>query len=114
MFGMVIERVILTDLKNVTDTTERKIAAVGLSNILIDCKIMLETPYYSYYPQLLACLVEFFELPSNGTQFLEEEHDDDAASGYQAAYSQLIFAKNPRPDSLPGEFLYYSLFFLLQ
>lgn len=104
MFGMVIERVLLTDLQKVSGVTERKITAVGISNILVDCEVMLRTSYYAYYPRLLACLVEFFELPHDGTQFPEDEQvlEIDDVSGYQAAYSQLIFAKNPKPDPLPG------------
>ncbi|XP_058804999.1 exportin-2 [Phymastichus coffea] len=102
MFGMVIERVIIADLQKVSDEIERKIAAIGISNILIDCAAMLESPYNVYYPRLLACLIEFFELPHDETQLPEDEQvlDVDDSSGYQAAYSQLIFAKNQKRDPL--------------
>ncbi|XP_034952194.1 exportin-2 [Chelonus insularis] len=104
MFGMVLERVILTDLQKVSGEIERKVAAVGISNLLIDGHTMVESPYNVYYPKILACLIEFFELPqdhaiNNEDQFLNEI---DENPGYQAAYSQLICAKNPKKDPLEG------------
>ncbi|KAL7294315.1 hypothetical protein TKK_0012326 [Trichogramma kaykai] len=103
MFGMVVERVLLTDLQKVAGAIERKVTAVGVSNILIDCPTMLKAPYNVYYPQLLAAVIEYFEKPQDNSESPEDnvqfiEIDD---SGYQAAYSQLAFAKNPKPDPLP-------------
>ncbi|XP_014296860.1 exportin-2 [Microplitis demolitor] len=101
MFGMVVERVIIADLQKVSGDIERKIAAVGISNILTDCPAMIESSYNIFYPKLLASLIEFFELPQdntvNGDDFLPEVDDNP---GYQAAYSQLICAKNPKKDPL--------------
>lgn len=106
MFGMVVDRVLITDLQKVSGGIERKITAVGVSNILIDCPAMLQSPYNAFYPRLLAALVEFFELPHDETQLPEDQQvlEIDDNSGYQAAYSQLIFARNPRIDPLPSEY----------
>ncbi|XP_015114350.1 exportin-2 [Diachasma alloeum] len=102
MFGMVLERVIIADLQKVSGEIERKVAAVGMSNLLIDCPAMIENPYNVFYPKLLATLVEFFELPQDETSLPEDllmpEIEDNP--GYQAAYSQLLCARNPRKDPL--------------
>ncbi|XP_043276599.1 exportin-2 [Venturia canescens] len=102
MFGMVVERVILADLQKVSGEIERKVAAVGISNLLIDCPAMVESPYNVFYPRVLATLVEFFELPHDQTVLPEDAlfQDVDDSSGYQAAYSQLICARNPKKDPL--------------
>lgn len=108
MFGMVVERVIIADLQKVSGDIERKIAAVGISNILTDCPAMIESSYNIFYPKLLASLIEFFELPQdntvNGDDFLPEVDDNP---GYQAAYSQLICAKNPKKDPLEGKQFFF-------
>ena len=95
MFGMVVERVILTDLQKVSGDIDRKIAAVGITNILIDCPLMMQAPYNAHFPRLLAALVEFFELPQDQTPLPEDQQVLEVEeTGYQAAYSQLIFARN--------------------
>ncbi|CAL7948887.1 unnamed protein product [Xylocopa violacea] len=101
MFGMVVERVLITDLQKVSGDIERKIAAVGISNLLIDCSAMLERPYNAYYPPLLATLVEFFELPQDQTSLPEDIFPEtEDTPGYQVGYSQLLCAKNPPKDPL--------------
>lgn len=92
----------ITDLQKVAGEVERKVVAVGISNLLIDCPAMLETPYNSYYPRLLATLVEFFELPQDQSSLPEDDlfPELDDAVGYQVGYSQLICARNLRKDSL--------------
>ncbi|KAG7209545.1 hypothetical protein KM043_015625 [Ampulex compressa] len=102
MFGMVVERVFIADLQKVSGDVERKIAAVGISNLLIDCPAMIESPYNVYYPRLLTILVEFFELPQDQSILPEDNMfpESEDASGYQAGYSQLICARNPPKDPL--------------
>lgn len=102
MFGKVLERVIIDDLQKVTDEIDRKVAVFGYSNLLINCPAMLEAPYNSFYPRLLDSLVKLLEERQDnqvidGDQMFPEIDDN---SGYQAAYSQLIFAKNARKDPL--------------
>lgn len=103
---MVLERVIITDLQKVSGEREKKITAVGMANLLVDCPMMLSSPYNAYYPKLLATLIDFFELPQDQTELPEDQllFEADNNSGYQAAYSQLIFARNPRKDPLQGKF----------
>ncbi|CAL7948889.1 unnamed protein product [Xylocopa violacea] len=104
MFGMVVERVLITDLQKVSGDIERKIAAVGISNLLIDCSAMLERPYNAYYPPLLATLVEFFELPQDQTSLPEDIFPEtEDTPGYQVGYSQLLCAKNPPKDPLEAQ-----------
>ncbi|XP_024946747.1 exportin-2 isoform X2 [Cephus cinctus] len=102
MFGMVVERVLIADLQKVSGVIERKVTAVGISNLLVECPAMLETPYNVYYPRLLATLIEFFELPQDETSLPEDQlfPEVEDAPGYQAAYSQLVFARNPKTDPL--------------
>lgn len=103
---MVVDRVLITDLQKVSGEYERKITAVGISNLLIDCPEMLSSPYNTYYPRLLATLVEFFELPQDESTLPEDQMfpEIDDTSGYQAAYSQLAYAGNPKKDPLQSEF----------
>ncbi|XP_053981476.1 exportin-2 isoform X2 [Hylaeus anthracinus] len=104
MFGMVIERILIADLQKVSGDIEKKVTAIGISNLLIDCPKMLESPYNSYYPRLLAALVEFFELPQDQSTISEDNllPEIDDAPGYQVGYSQLVCAKNPPKDPLEG------------
>lgn len=106
MFGMVIERVLVTDLTRVTGDVDKKIVAVGISKLLCECPKMLDV-YRSMWATLLQTLITSFELPPDetaleGDQFIEIEN----AVGYQAAYSQLNFAKlkviDPIPEVLDG------------
>ncbi|OAD56402.1 Exportin-2 [Eufriesea mexicana] len=102
MFGMVAERVLIEDMQKVSGDIERKITAVGISNLLIDCPAMLERPYRTYYPYLLATLVEFFELPQDQSTLSEDNifPKTEDMPGYQVGYSQLICAKTLPKDPL--------------
>ncbi|XP_017788681.1 PREDICTED: exportin-2 [Habropoda laboriosa] len=102
MFGMVIERVLIADLPKVSGDIERKVTAVAMSNLLIDCPAMLERPYNTYYPRLLATLVEFFELPPDQSTLAEDNifPETEDMPGYQVGYSQLLCARNPPKDPL--------------
>ncbi|XP_020283895.1 exportin-2 isoform X1 [Pseudomyrmex gracilis] len=114
LFGMVVERVLLTDLQKIAGEVERKVVAVGISNLLIDCPAMLEPPYNAFYPRLLATLVEFFELPQDESLLPADElPENDDQVGYQVGYSQLAYARNHRKDPLQStlEFSFY-LYFL--
>lgn len=114
MFGMVVERVFITDLQKISGEIERKVVAVGISNLLIDCPAMLEAPYNVYYPRLLAALVEFFELPQDQSLlpednvFPDDEFDDTVR--YQVGYSQLVCARNLRKDPLQSTSDFLRLF----
>lgn len=107
MFGMVLERVIITDLQKITGDIERKVTVFGYANLLTNCPALLEAPYISYYPQFLTAVVELLETPQNNQAVNEDqvfpEIDDNV--GYQSAYSQLLFAKNAKTDPFTGEWL---------
>lgn len=99
MFGMVCQRVFVSDINKVSGDTDRKIVAVGIVKILCDAPAMLQQPYITHWQSLAQALIELFELPvddSNieGDSFIEIE---DTAS-YQVAYSQLNFATSKRDD----------------
>uniref|UniRef100_A0A1A9VIB6 Exportin-2 n=1 Tax=Glossina austeni TaxID=7395 RepID=A0A1A9VIB6_GLOAU len=101
MFGMVIERVFITDMTKVTTELDRKIVAVGISKILTDCPAMLSQPYVQYWSKLLQSLVELFELPPDKTILDSDNFEpDNAGGGYQAAFSQLTYAQPKVQDLL--------------
>jgi hypothetical protein len=47
MFGMVIEKLYVQDLQKVSGHLERKICAVGVTNILTESPVMFQTFLYS-------------------------------------------------------------------
>lgn len=107
MFGMVIERILCADLTRVTGDIDKKIVAMGVTKILCECPSMLTPPYRNYWPGLLQALITSFEMPPDettleGDEFIEIEN----VVGYQAAYSQLNYAKlkvlDPIPEVLDG------------
>lgn len=102
MFGMVLERVLITDLTRVASETDKKIVAVGISKILCECPSLLILPYRNYWSSLLQALITSFEMPPDenpleGDHFIEVED----TVGYQAAYSQLNFAQIKNADPIP-------------
>lgn len=105
MFEKVIERVIITDMQKVSGEIERKVTAIGISTLLIDCPPMIQSSYNVFYVKILAALIEFFELPQDNSILLEDQMlpEVDDAPGYQAAYSQLMCARNPKKDPLEGK-----------
>lgn len=102
MFGMVIERVLISDLARVAGDMDKKIVAVGVTKLLCECPAMLVPPYRNYWANLLQALITSFEMPPDetaleGDDFVEPEN----AVGYQAAYSQLNYAKLKVIDPIP-------------
>jgi len=45
MFGMVLEKLIISDLQKVSGTTERKLCSVGYSKLLTSCSALLDNSY---------------------------------------------------------------------
>lgn len=102
MFGMVIERVLITDLTRVAGDVDKKIVAVGVTKMLCECPAMLVPPYRNYWATLLQALITSYEMPPDetaleGDDFVEIEN----VMGYQAAYSQLNYAKLKVIDPIP-------------
>jgi len=105
MFGMVCDSLIIKDgtVQKISGTTEKKIAAVGLSKLLTETPELLTGSYSSRFPALLTTLIGLFELPEDGS-IPDDEHfiEIEDTPGYQTAYSQLIFAGKPEHDPVAG------------
>lgn len=102
MFGLTLERVLISDLKRVATDIDKKIVAVGVSKILCECPSMLVPPYRNFWSELLKELISSFELPPEENP-LDGDHlgDENALDvGYQGGYSQLSFAKLKTIDPL--------------
>ena len=100
MFGMVCQRVFITDVNKVSGDVERKIVCVGMTKILCESQTML-AQYSTHWQGMLQALIELFELPPDesnidGDNFIEIED----TAGYQVAYSQLNFATGKRDDPI--------------
>ncbi|CAB4022796.1 exportin-2-like, partial [Paramuricea clavata] len=110
LFGMVLEKLYIAEVQKVCGTTERKICAVGIINILTQCPVML-TEYNNYWAPLLNALLAVFELPED-TSTPDDEHfiEIEDTPGYQAAYCQLAFAgstdHDPFSASIPDAKIY--------
>lgn len=87
MFGMVLERLYITDMNKVSDGLERKFVIVGLTKILCECPIMLQSPYVNYWVILAQNLIQMFELPPESDDVGAIEIEDNAT------FSQLSYAK---------------------
>lgn len=100
MFGMVVERLYLQDLQKVSGHTERKICAVGVTNMLTESPAMIQT-YEALWGRLLQALISLFELPEDES-VPDDEHfiEIEDTPGYQTVYSQLAFAGKKERDPL--------------
>ncbi|XP_065835695.1 exportin-2-like [Oscarella lobularis] len=105
LFGMVIERLFVPDVQKVSGLVERKICAVGMTRILTEASHLLTDEYVKLWIRFLQCLIELFELPQDNS-VPEDEHfiEIEDTPGYQAAYSQLVFAGKQEQDPFKNEF----------
>jgi exportin-2 (importin alpha re-exporter) len=53
MFGMVVERVFVTDMNKVSGELDQKIVVVGATKLLCDCPTLLAQPYIKFWPLIL-------------------------------------------------------------
>ena len=101
MFGMVCDSLIVKDgnVQKISGTTEKKIAAVGLTKLLTETPALVSGKYADKFQPLLTALIGLFELPEDET-IPDDEHfiEIEDTPGYQTAYSQLIFAGKPDHD----------------
>merc|ERR1711936_1015897 len=104
-FGMVCDSLIVKDgtVQKISGTTEKKIAAVGLTKLLTETPALVNGKYADKFPHLLTALIGLFELPEDET-IPDDEHfiEIEDTPGYQTAYSQLIFAGKPDSDPVAG------------
>lgn len=62
MFGMVLEKLLITELQKVTGNIERKIVACGITKLLCEGQELNNGSYQTYWPQLLQVLVGYIAL----------------------------------------------------
>lgn len=103
MFTMVIERLILPDLQKVSGEVERKLCAVGLSNLVSE-PIIFSGIYSSHWNALLETLVKLLECPEDsslpsGEHFIEVED----IPAYQGSSARLVYAARGDMDPLKGQ-----------
>ncbi|KAK7073145.1 hypothetical protein SK128_011362 [Halocaridina rubra] len=103
MFSMVIERLILPDLQKVSGEVERKLCAVGVSNMIGETTVYSGT-YSSLWGVLLEAVVKLLECPEDsslpsGEHFIEIED----IPAYQGSSARLIHASREDMDPLKGQ-----------
>ena len=114
MFGMVVQKIVVSDLQKVLGQTERKLCSVGYTKLLTTCPALLDENYSSLWVPLMEAVVGLFELPEDDS-VPDDEHfiEIEDTPGYQTAYSQLAFGGKPtqQPVSVdnPKLFLCQSL-----
>jgi len=105
IFGMVCDSLIVKDgaVQKISETTDKKIAAVGLTNLLCNTEELISGKYADKFKPLLLAIISLFELPQDGS-IPDDEHfiEIEDTPGYQTAYSQLIFAGKPEYDPVAG------------
>lgn len=98
MFGMVCQRVFITDVNKVSGIVDRKIVSIGMTKILCESQTML-AQYSTHWQGMLQALIELFELPPDESNIDGDNFVDiEDTAGYQVAYSQLNFATGKRDD----------------
>jgi exportin-2 (importin alpha re-exporter) len=53
MFGMVLEKLLISELQKVSGNVERKIVACGITKLLCECPELYKGTYQKYWSQLL-------------------------------------------------------------
>lgn len=115
MFGMVLEKLFISEMQKISGTIERKIVACGITKLLCECPAVLNGSYQKYWAPLLQALIQFFELPLDEST-LPDDHfvEIDDTPTFQTASAKLNFANNSKNDPLqaigePRQFLVQSL-----
>ncbi|XP_037068726.1 exportin-2-like [Pollicipes pollicipes] len=104
MFGMVVERLIVLEAQKISGSQDKLVCTAGMVNLLCDTPALLDGPYTQYWGPILQALIGLFELPEAEDDGVEDAHfrDVEESQGYQAAFSQLLFAPVPPHDPLKG------------
>eukprot|EP00049_Salpingoeca_infusionum_P007297 m.118464 g.118464 ORF g.118464 m.118464 type:complete len:939 (-) comp13655_c0_seq2:4264-7080(-) len=97
LFSRILNRV-LSDVQKVSGDIERKTCAIGLTKLITETPEVLANP--EAWLSLLECQLKLFELPTEET---DDGVDEEAQSGYKAAFNKLAFAGDPTHD--PFEFI---------
>lgn len=101
IFGMVIEKLFIADVKKVTGQIERRICMSGMIKILAHLPLLDNGVYNHLWSPLLLVLMEIFELP----QQVEADDDDHFIEitdslDFQAQYSRLNYASRKKDDPI--------------
>lgn len=99
IFGMVIEKLYIPDVKKVTGIIERRICVCGIIKILGQLPLVDNGSYNRLWADLLVVLMEIFELPPEVAND-ENDHFVDIGESldFQAQYSKLNYATVKRDD----------------
>ncbi|XP_016964685.1 exportin-2 [Drosophila biarmipes] len=104
MFGMLLDRVLITEMGKVPKEQDRKMVAVGVTKLLTETPEMLQPQYAAFWPRLLHSLIDLFERPPEKLKGLEIGESagvaEDPDAGYQVAFAQLTHAQPNQPDHL--------------
>ena len=49
MFGMILERIVIPDIKKIVDPVDKKITAIGVIKTLCECESVLNGNYSQYW-----------------------------------------------------------------
>uniref|UniRef100_A0AAU7BNY5 Exportin-2 n=1 Tax=Propylea japonica TaxID=158624 RepID=A0AAU7BNY5_9CUCU len=103
MFGMVLEKLFVSELQKVSGVTERKIVACGVTKLLCECPDLSSGQYSKYWAPLLQALISFFEMPTDEST-LPDDHfiEIEDTPSFQTTSAKLNFASNNKPDPLQG------------
>lgn len=118
LYGMMVEKILTTDLQKIGGHIERKICAVGVTKILTETPALFEADYLPKWAPLLQALIGLFELPEDDSIPADEHFIDvEDTPGYQTAFSALAFASKKDHDPFteilePKEFLAKKLYAL--
>jgi len=104
MFGMLLDRVFITEMGKVPKEQDRKMVAVGATKLLTETPEMLQPQYAAFWPRLLHSLIDLFERPPEKLKGLEIGESagvaEDPDAGYQVAFAQLTHAQPNQQDHL--------------
>lgn len=101
MFGMLLERIFITEMSKVIKELDRKVVAVGVTKLLTETPEMFQPQYAVYWPRLLQALIDLFERPPEKLAGIEVgETAEDGDGGYQVAFAQLTHAQPKVQDPL--------------
>lgn len=99
IFGMVLEKLYIADVKKVTGQIERRICMCGLVKIVSHLPLIDNGAYNHLWGSLLLVLMETFELPPEATPDDDTHFIDISESlDFQAQYSKLNYANVKRDD----------------
>ena len=103
MFSMVIERLIVPELQKVSGEVDRKLCAIGMSNIMTE-SIVYSGRYASQWPSLVESIVKLFEQPEDGSTPNNEHFVDiESLPAYQGSSARLFNAAKSKTDPLQGK-----------